>query len=84
MASTARPRILTIRSKRSKSKSSKEQSLREIVAIIEQHMTDEGLCEKEKNAKVAKFASLVDDEISEKMMHPATPSKRHQIAGSRV
>jgi N-acetylglucosamine kinase-like BadF-type ATPase len=84
MASTARPRILTIRSKKPKAKSSPEQSLREIAAIIEQHMTNEGLSEKEKNAKVAHFALLVDNEINEKTTQHAKPLKRRQIAGSRV
>jgi hypothetical protein len=39
-------------------------------------MTDEGLSEKEKNAKVALFASLVDEEITGKTTRRATTSKR--------
>jgi hypothetical protein len=84
MASTARAKIQTIRSGRPEVKLSRKQALREIAAIIEKHMTDEGLSEKEKNAKVARFASMVDEEITAKKPQRATPLKRHRTVGSRA
>jgi hypothetical protein len=39
-------------------------------------MTDMGLTEAEKNAKVALFVSMVDEEVTEKMTLRATHSKR--------
>jgi hypothetical protein len=76
MASTARPQIRTIRPGRPVAKPSPQEALRKIAALIENHMTDEGLSEKEKNAKVALFASLVDEEIIAKTTQSATASKR--------
>jgi|HubBroStandDraft_1064217.scaffolds.fasta_scaffold15901_5 hypothetical protein len=77
MASTARPRIRTVRSKAPLQASSREQALQRIAAIIEKHMSDEGLDEKEKDAKVATFAAMVDEEITVKRKQHATPLKRH-------
>ena len=75
MASTARPQIRSIRPDGPSAKLSRRQALRKIAAIIEDHMTEEGLSEEEKNAKVALFASLVDGEITGKMTRHATVSK---------
>ncbi|MGA7341460.1 MAG: hypothetical protein WBE72_01450 [Terracidiphilus sp.] len=84
MASATQPRIRANRALKLKAKPSKDSALREIAAIIEKHMTDEGLSEKEKNTKVKLFASLVDKEISERKRQSATPSKRRRTAGSRA
>jgi hypothetical protein len=42
---------------------SKEKAAGKLGAMIEQHMTDLGLSEDEKNARVAKFARRVDSAI---------------------
>jgi hypothetical protein len=43
--------------------------LQKIANIIEDHMSGQGLTEDEKNAKVALFSSLVDEEVAKS--HPS-------------
>jgi hypothetical protein len=76
MASATRPRIQAIRSHKPTVKPSRESALRKIAVILEDQMTDMGLTEAEKNAKVALFVSMVDEEVTEKMTLRATHSKR--------
>jgi hypothetical protein len=84
MASASRPHIQAVRSLKPRVKPSREAALRKIAAIVEDQMTEMGLTEAEKNAKVAHFASLVDADVTEKMRLRAKPSKQRQTAGSLV
>jgi hypothetical protein len=84
MASATRPHIRAIGPRAQVVKPSRESALQAIAAILEDQMTEMGLTEAEKNAKVALFASLVDADITEKKTLRAMPSVQRQTAGSRA
>jgi len=44
-------------------KTSREEAAKKIAGILEEHMTNAGLSEKEKNARVKKFSDRVDNAI---------------------
>jgi hypothetical protein len=84
MASATRPHIRMIRSRKPAGRPSRESALKTIVAILEDQMTDMGLNEEEKNAKVALFASLVDGDLTGKETLHATLSSQHHTVGNPV
>jgi hypothetical protein len=62
--------------------SKREAAASKIVAILEQHMTDIGLTDAEKDAKVTEMASIVDKAVSAKTNPRAKHSRRSQIVES--
>lgn len=76
MASATRPHIRMIRSRKPAVKPSRECSLRKIVAILENQMTDMGLSEEEKNAKTAELVASVSDAVTSKLAPHAKLAKR--------
>lgn len=54
--------------------------LKKIAQIIEQHMTDMGLSEDEKNEKTALLVSLVNETITAKLKAPAKRKAHLQMA----
>lgn len=84
MASTARPPIRTIRSRRPAPKPSREEALRKIAGILEDQMTDMGFSEEEKNAKTAELVDFVSDTVTSKLAHRAKPSRRLRSVGVRA
>jgi hypothetical protein len=58
--------------------------LRKIAQIIEQHMTDMGLNEEEKNEKTALLMSVVNETVTAKLKAPAKRKAHLQMAVSQA
>lgn len=62
----------------------RQDGLRKIAQILEQHMTDMGLSEEEKNEKTSLLLMVVNETISAKLKAPAKSEKSADTAESRV
>jgi hypothetical protein len=61
-----------------------EAGLRKIAQMLEQHMTDKGLSEDERNEKTAQLMSVVSKTVTAKLKAPAKRKERLQIAASQA
>jgi tRNA G18 (ribose-2'-O)-methylase SpoU len=61
-----------------------EAGLRRIAQILEQHMTDMGFNEEEKNEKTALLMSLVGETVTAKLKAPAKRKEHLQISASQA